>query len=185
MGNKPVKKKKCRICGDMFRPFSTTSVVCSTKCAFELTYQNREKEFKRETKRLKEKIKTKREWADDAQRAVNRFIRARDYSEPCISCGTTRRDIQYCAGHYLTRGGHPELRFSEDNIHKQCNKRCNLELSGNIAAYRINLEKKIGADRLATLEGPHDAKHYTIDDLKEIKAAYNARALELEKLQNN
>jgi hypothetical protein len=180
--NKPVKKKKCRICRTEFPPFSSTQVICGPKCAIELIYQNREKEFKRETKRLKEKIKTKAQWLREAQQSFNRYIRARDEGQACISCQQPPKKKN--AGHWLSAGAHPELRFNEDNCHLQC-EHCNSYLSGNQIRYRAHLIEKIGQERVDWLEGPHDAKHYTIDDLKEIKATYNARALELEKLQNN
>lgn len=187
MQRKPSKQKPCKVCGELFTPFQFAQSVCtnnSYECAKMYGKQQREKktkrEFNRETKRLKEKIKKKSEYADDAQKAVNRFIRARDYYDPCISCGTTRQDIQYAAGHFFTRGGHPELRFNEDNIHKQCNKRCNLELSGNIAAFRLNLIKKIGIERVEVLEGTHEPNNYDIDDLLIIKHCYTRRAKELE-----
>lgn len=187
MQRKPSKQKPCKVCGELFTPFQFAQSVCtnnSYECARVYGKQQREqkakKEFNRETKRLKEKIKTKTQYADEAQRAVNRFIRARDYNDPCISCGTTRRDIQYAAGHLLSRGAHPELRFNEDNIHRQCNKRCNLELSGNIGPYRENLIKKIGSAKMAILEGPHEPNNYDIDDLLIIKHCYTRRAKELE-----
>jgi len=103
----------------------------------------------------------------------------RDAGLPCISCGTTKPNIQYCAGHYLTRGGHPELRFHEKNVHKQCNQYCNLQLSGNISKYRINLVEKIGLSEVEKLEGKHEAKHYTIDEIQAIKVKYRNKTKEL------
>jgi len=58
------------------------------------------------------------------------------------------------------------------NIHKQCNKNCNLSLSGNIPRYRPNLIKKIGLQNVEWLEGPHEIQKLTISDAKEIKAYY-------------
>ena len=108
----------------------------------------------------------------EAQTACNAYIRERDKNEPCISCGTTKPDIQYCAGHYKTRGGHHEIRFHPFNINLQCNKHCNLHLSGNITQYRPRLIDKIGLSNVEWLEGPHKAQHLTIDDIKEIKMYY-------------
>ena len=76
------------------------------------------------------------------------------------------------AGHYRTVGAHPELRFEPDNVHKQCNRNCNKAKSGNLTEYRKNLVKKIGLKRVEYLEGPHKAKHYTIEDIKDIKKKY-------------
>lgn len=176
-----MKAKKCKSCGKEYQPFRPLQRVCSPMCAINLTRTEKKKAFNRETLKMKTRIKTRAQWEAGCQKAVNRYIRARDNNKPCISCGTERQDIQYAAGHYLTRGGHSELRYDEDNIHKQCNKHCNLELSGNIAAYRINLIKRIGLVRVEWLEGPHNARKDTIEDLKERTDKYNKMALALEK----
>lgn len=51
--------------------------------------------------------------------------------------------------------------------------------SGSILEYRIELVKRIGQDKVDWLEGKHEPKRYTIDDLKEIKAHYCAKVREL------
>jgi len=91
-------------------------------------------------------------------------------------------------GHYLSVGAHPELRFEPNNAHLQCT-RCNggagkygnFNNKGETVAknYRINLIKKIGQAKVDWLEGPHEAKNYTIDDIKEIKSLYKQKLKEL------
>ena len=66
----------------------------------------------------------------------------------------------------------PNLRFTEDNVHKQCQP-CNTHLSGNLLCYRINLIKKIGQARVDVLEGESVTKKWTIDELKEIQQKYH------------
>lgn len=105
-----------------------------------------------------------------AQQAFNKFIRIRDESEPCISC-QRHHEGQYHAGHYKTAGGFPELRFNELNCHKQCSA-CNNYLSGNITQYRINLIDKIGLNKVEWLEGPHEPKKYTCEELLAIEKKY-------------
>jgi len=39
----------------------------------------------------------------------------------------------------------------------------------------------IGADKVAWLEGWHEPKHYSIDDLKQIKAQYRAMTRKLQR----
>jgi isocitrate dehydrogenase kinase/phosphatase len=51
-------------------------------------------------------------------------------------------------------------------------------MSGNITEYRINLVKKIGVEQVEWLEGKHEAKHYSVDDLKEIKEIYKRKLKE-------
>lgn len=146
-----------------------------------------ERAAKRERKRLKDRkdgIKKPAEWAGEAQTAFNRWIRLRDYGLPCISCRNSDRSIQYAAGHYFSVGSSPELRYEPLNVHLQCNKKCNCELSGNLLHYRVNLIKKIGQDKVDWLEGNHEAKHYTIEDFKAIKAKYNKLANKLQQKIN-
>jgi len=170
---------KCKICKREYQKFSSMQKVCGVTCSIKLVKQEKEKKFKQKTNELRVKAKTKSQWLKEAEREFNRYIRARDFYDPCISCRTIKY-VQYAAGHYFTKGGHSELRFNEDNVHKQCNKHCNMMLSGNIAAYRVELEKKIGAERLRILEGKHEPKNYTIDDIKKIKEKYKKLAKELE-----
>lgn len=183
---KPPKQKVCKVCRCNFQPAPglLRARVCGQVCALSLARSARAKAEKvrqvkdrRETKAKLEKLKSKSAWAREAQAAVNQFIRLRDADLPCISCGRFHQGA-YDAGHYLSRGARPELRFDELNIHKQCVP-CNQHLSGNAVLYRINLLKKIGAEGVAYLEGPHEPKKYTIDDLKAIKADYTARVREM------
>ena len=53
--------------------------------------------------------------------------------------------------------------------------------SGNLGPYRMELIKRIGQEKVDWLEGPHEPKRYTIDDLKAIKAHYRALARELKR----
>jgi len=125
----------------------------------------------------RESLKTRSAWLKDAQTQFNRYIRLRDEKEPCISCGQSS-GAKINAGHYLSTGARPELRFEPLNCHKQCEK-CNSWLSGNAVMYRKRLIDKIGIEKVEWLEGPHDPKKYTIDELKEIKRVYTEKAKEI------
>ena len=135
-------------------------------------------------------------WMARAQTQFNKFIRARDIELPCVSCGATESEVEsqqgwkvggaWDCGHYLSVGSHPELRFEQDNAARQC-KSCNGG-SGNYSRknhqtakdYRAELIKRIGLERVEWLEGPHEPKRYTIEDLKELSKYYKA---ELKKLK--
>lgn len=82
-----------------------------------------------------------------AQIKFNAWIRKRDQDKPCISCGARPEQ----AGHFYSAGHYDALRFNEDNTNGQC-LRCNYYLSGNLNAYRINLAKRIGEERLVELD---------------------------------
>jgi len=47
----------------------------------------------------------------------------------CISCG---KKMDWCCGHYKTVGAQGVLRYDKDNTKLQCNRNCNMMLSGNI-----------------------------------------------------
>ena len=81
-----------------------------------------------------------------------KFIRLRDRELPCICCGSWNTSD---AGHYYSAGKHPELEFNEDNVNLCC-KKCNMHEHGNLIAYRKGLERKIGQERLNTLDETAD-----------------------------
>lgn len=78
----------------------------------------------------------------------------------------------------MSVGARPALRFEEWNVHKQCQP-CNNHKSGNAVLYRIGLKNKLGSKPVEWLEGPHDPKKYTIDDLKKIKQEYKDKLKQL------
>ena len=169
------KRKRCKHCRDLFSPRSSFQVVCSPNCAVsycktQASVEHRKAVERMETREAKKRTKSKAQWRKEAQAAFNAYIRERDRDQPCISCGR-HHDGQYHAGHYRTTASAPELRFYEDNCHKQCAP-CNNHLSGNIAEYRKALVTKIGIERLDSLEGPHEPMRYTIEDYQRIKDKY-------------
>ncbi len=176
------KQPICQSCKKPFkRIYTTIQKVCSPTCAIALakakTAKNARKEHTEAKRRLRDNDKSFQ--LKKTQQIFNSYIRIRDETLPCISCGR-HHSGQYHAGHYRTVGATPEHRFNPDNCHKQCSA-CNNHLSGNIVNYRISLISKIGMERLEALEGPTEARKYTLDDLKQIQADYNARIRELEK----
>lgn len=130
-----------------------------------------------EHRQARARLKSRAQYMKDAQAVFNEWIRARDAALPCISCGRHHQG-QWHAGHYRTVGTNPELRFEALNVHKQCAP-CNNHKSGDIVNYRISLVKHIGQERVAWLEGPHEAKRYTIQQLKDMKADYRAMIREM------
>ena len=108
-----------------------------------------------------------------AQAAFNKYIRLRDDKEPCISCQRHHQG-QYHAGHYKTVGAHSELRFNEDNCHKQCAP-CNNHLSGNIENYRPNLIKKIGRESFDKITDHKVSVKWTCEMYAGIEIIYKAK----------
>lgn len=183
---KPPRPKKCRVCRETYTPRKALQVVCSPSCALLHAKRQGEKERKalaqierKAIREAKEGIKPRSEHAREAQAAFNAWVRERDQALPCISCGRHHQG-KYDAGHFRSVGSNPALRFEPLNCHKQCVP-CNRHKSGNAIEYRIGLVAKIGADKVAWLEGPHAAKHYSIEELQAIKAMYRALVRDLKK----
>jgi hypothetical protein len=162
---------ECRVCSKPFEPARPLQSVCSLRCAKQVPKAARKVERER-TKARKEAAKPRSKWLQEAQQAFNAWIRSRDAGLGCISCGTHVGKAN--AGHYLSTGARPELRFNERNVHLQC-ERCNTYLHGNLIAYRINLIDRIGLAAVEILEGPHPAQKWTVDELKDIKAIYREK----------
>ena len=186
LATKQPKAKTCKnqVCRASFVPQRLGQAVCSPKCALATADVNREKARKslaqierREIKVRKEKLKSRADHLKDTQQAFNAWVRERDANLPCISCGRHHQG-KYDAGHYRTVGSNPALRFEPLNCHRQCSP-CNTQLSGNIVNYRIALVKRIGAEAVDWLEGPHEAKKYTVEELKAMTADYRAKTREL------
>jgi len=169
--------KRCKQCKQLFEPqYTSLQACCSPKCAIafsktEKGHEHVQKAVKRETRELKKKARENDRswWLKKTQEDFNKYIRHRDQGQNCISCGKPPKKAN--AGHYRTVGSCPELRFNEDNVHLQC-EHCNSYRSGAIKEYREGLLNKIGPERLAILEGPHDPKKYSIDELKRLRAHY-------------
>lgn len=184
--NKPNKQHKCKVCGSYYtKTVSSLQKVCSVECAIKLSKEQAlkkrkalDKQARLERKQRLEAIKTKSAWLKDLQKVFNEFIRLRDKDDPCISCGRFHQG-QWHAGHYKTVKAMPELRFNEDNCHKQCSV-CNNYLSGNLTDYRINLIKKIGIERVEFLERKdHQPLRLTVDEIKSLIAVYKNKIKEL------
>lgn len=178
------KTRKCRACGNPFTQYQSFVTWCSPECGAEIAAKKvakikREEAVKvrRADKVNREKLKSRGDWAREAQTAFNAWVRARDADRPCISCGRHHTG-QYHAGHYLSVGARPELRYEPLNVWKQCSP-CNTHLSGNVALYRASLYREIGPEKLDWLEGPHEPKKYTVEQLQAIKKHYAELAKEL------
>ncbi|HBZ0630939.1 TPA: NinG family protein [Klebsiella pneumoniae] len=202
-------RRKCAHCREWFHPAREGQVVCSFECASAIakkqTAKAREDAKQKEAQRQRTEDKAGRQrrkarlaelrpngyYKAQAQKAFNAYIRARDAGLPCISCGETNPpDLhggQWDCGHFKTVGAYPELRFEEKNAYRQC-KACNGG-SGRFAAknatvharYRETLIEWYGLPLVEWLEGPHEAKHYSKEDLEEIAAKYRRKTRELKK----
>lgn len=176
------KKKRCANC-KRYSPVDdmvTTPLqsFCDRDCAVRYAIANQAKGKKIKHRAQKQKLKSndKALRMKEAQKAFNAYIRKRDEKEPCISC-QRHHEGQYHAGHFKTTAARPDLRFNEDNCHKQCAP-CNNHLSGNIGQYIAHLTNKIGQERLELLALDKQVK-YTCQELKEIELYYKEKLKKL------
>jgi hypothetical protein len=188
----PKRPRKCRVCKADFQPTKPLQNVCGIECAIEASRISNERSKAKQAKAERvaeaasrkiikqklEKLKPLSYFANKAQAATNAEIRERDKEEPCISCGRFHQG-KWNAGHYISRGASPALRFHPDNIHKQCEP-CNTSLSGNLVNYRKRLIEKIGIERVEWLEGPHELPRWRKEDYQRIEAEAKAKLKEMQ-----
>ena len=170
---------RCKNCKDKFEPIRFNHKFClKDECIKAFVEEVKVKQWKETKTRMKNDLKTTQDWLKEAQTIFNKFVRLRDSGLNCISCN--KPPLKKNAGHYFSSGGHSNIRFDEDNVHLQC-EHCNTFLSGNLLNYQIEIQKKIGAQKLLELqERAHVTKKWTIDELKEIIKTYKAKVNELQ-----
>ena len=171
--------KKCAACKKEFSPFNSLQKACSPKCALQLTDKNK-KEQKKKDKQWIKANKSLQKHIAEAQTAVNRYIRARDKDKPCISCGIGYRGSfnggsKFDAGHYLSRGAHPNMRFYITQIASQC-VTCNRFKSGNHVGFRKGLISKLGVYKVEKIERAAHKPQITKEYCDRVKRVFNKRA---------
>lgn len=185
MTRKPPKPKRCQVCREKFQPARPMMKACGPVCALALVKATQEKKRQQDdrkaTRAAKERVKTRGEWAREAQAEINRYVRLRDRHKGCVSCAKGPSwDGQWHCSHFRSVGAAPELRFNLWNMHKGCSI-CNNHLSGNIQGYRPELVRRIGLERVEWLEGSHEPGRYTIDYLRRLKSVFSRRSRLIER----
>jgi len=156
------RKLKCTGCKERFDRATMISVPAGKfhnyKCAIQYankeTGNRREKEFKQETKRRKESIKSLKTLCSEAQVEVNRVRLRQDViaGYKCISCGVRPPEN---AGHRYHAGSKYSiswLRFLDRNINGQCIY-CNKHVGGgNAEAYDIGFVDRFSQSELEDLK---------------------------------
>lgn len=187
----PLRRPKARRCGlkgcrKAATQWSGLYAWCCPEHGALLVKQIREREAvakaKAEAKMHRERkqaVRPRGKVLADTQRAFNAYIRERDKHLPCISCGRPNDGLhQRHAGHFLSVGSHPALRFDPDNCHAQCSV-CNNHLSGNLHGYRPNLVARIGQERVERLESQHPPAKWSREQLEALKSHYRAQLRQL------
>ena len=170
---------RCKNCKEKFEPIRFNQKYClKDECVRAFVAEAKEKMWKQTKVKMKSDLETVQDLVKAAQIVFNKFIRLRDKDQLCISCQKPPKKQN--AGHYFSSGGHSNVRFDEDNVHLQC-EHCNTFLSGNLLNYQIEIEKRIGAEKLIELQSKaHLEKKWTKDELIEIMAFYKKKIKEIE-----
>ena len=173
-----MKKKKCKICKLEFEPLRPLQMVCGYKCANEYTKQQKQKQWNKEKKVLKEKLMTKKDYLNLAQKVFNTYIRLRDKNKNCISCDKPLVG-KFDAGHFFSVGAYPNLRFNENNVFGQC-VHCNRDKHGNIKEYDLRLQKLLSdTEYQKLLEDRNKPLKLDIEEVKELIKLYRKKIKEL------
>ena len=162
--------KKCKVCRNKFESKNIGHICCSYFCAVkysgELSEKKRKKDWQKEKKVLKEKIKTHSEWKNELQLLVNKIARIIDYGQPCIATG--KIEGKRNGGHFVAVGANDTIRFNLHNIHIQ-SEYSNTYKGGDNLKYSKGIERVYGLDYLERIKALESTKpiKLTVDDLKQ------------------
>lgn len=184
-----IKPIRCEApgCRVKFLPVKAGRIVCSIECAVALVNEQNAKKERKAAKQAEALHRAKladskklEHWLELTQRVVNHFVLVRDADKGCFTCGT-HTTAQWEAGHFLTRGARPELRFdARMNIRIQCH-RCNYHLSGNQAVFETKLRAEVGDAEVDLIKGPHPTAKYTREYLQGMRKTFAAETRRIER----
>lgn len=130
-----------------------------------------DKEKKSENRRKKEEVRQKSYYEKKLQDTINSIVRLIDIDKGCISCShgwDGKWTRQRHAGHRLSIGAFPELRYNLLDNFVQCSI-CNNFKSGNEREYDKGLIKHYGEsfyNEAASLKGKYGPLNLTKSELK-------------------
>lgn len=183
-----LREKRCSACRVPFMPLRPLQKACSPDCARAVAQRVREKAERKtaaaerkQTRAQLEALKPRAKWLAECQAIANRYARARDAKDGCISCDRPASwGGQWHGSHFRSVGAASAVRLNLWNIHKACSI-CNHHLSGNVAGYKPRLIEKIGPEKVEWLESQNQVVRYEIDYLKRYKRVMGKRLRTLEK----
>jgi hypothetical protein len=175
---------KCKVCGTEYARQRLGQKTCSVPCAISMAKSETARKEKRaailDRKETRDKLKTRADWAREAQAAVNKYVRLRDSKRGCVSCDKPASwDGQWHASHFRSVGASSATRFHLWNIHKACSI-CNNWKSGNLSEYEPRLRDKIGNDKVDWIRAQTQPVKYTVEYLDRIKRVFQKKCKRLE-----
>lgn len=109
-----------------------------------------------------------------------KWFKDNNQAPTCISCG--KENMDWCCGHFKSRGAQGNLRYDEKNTYLQCNRYCNMALSGNIAGnkttrgYAAGLFVRFGEAAQGIIdycESNTAVKKWTGEELQQMRKEFN------------
>lgn len=176
--------RDCKVCRQPFQVFRSLQKICDGhECATVMVERAQAKAARvaarvdaELTRAKKEAIKGRQQWLKEAEAAVNRYVRLRDFHLGCVSCDKPATwDGRWNASHFRSVGAASAVRFHLWNIHKAC-VQCNKWKSGNLSEYEPRLRALIGGAKVDWLRTQNHLADYGIDYLKRLKRVFNRKA---------
>jgi len=198
------KKPKCSKCKEPFMPYSSFEKYC-IPCAIKVGQSNRakveRKEIKiknteRQDKKRKFKLNDVPHQKELTKTVFNRlrvlqekkWFADRGLEPECISCGKTNMD--WACGHFKPAGSQGIIRYDPMNTYLQCNRYCNMGLSGNIEGnkntrgYKQGLRDRFGEEEgnkiIEYCETKTEVKKWSGVELKEMRKEFSKHIRGLE-----
>lgn len=190
---------RCKICRDKFEARYFLQKAClNPACLAEWSKLDREKKADEKFKvRKKEYKESDVNHQHDLTQVVFNKMRVLEEKlwfklfglEPeCISC--KKKNMDWCCGHFKTRGSQKNLAYDRVNTYLQCNRYCNKGLSGNIngnkttRGYLVGLSERFGDKKAKEIidycETNTQVKKWTGAELKLMRKGFNAEIRKLE-----
>jgi hypothetical protein len=138
--------------------------------------KEKDKEWSKEKKVMKEKLKTLGDYEKEAKKEFQKWIRLRDKDLPCQACLTPFSN-EWHGSHLFKAEIYSGVIFDERNVWKCC-KKCNVFLGGNELQFRANLERRFGKEWVDKLQADANEtrnKRFTKTELLEIKNFYKIK----------
>jgi len=190
---------RCKICRDKFEARYFLQKAClNPACLAEWSKLDREKKADEKFKVRKKKYKESdvNHQHDLTQVVFNKmrvleekiWFKLFGLDPECISC--KKKNMDWCCGHFKTRGSQKNLAYDRVNTYLQCNRYCNKGLSGNIngnkttRGYLVGLSERFGDKKAKEIidycETNTQVKKWTGAELKLMRKGFNAEIRKLE-----
>jgi len=172
---------------------------CNYEGAASYGYKNKAKgkKIKHAAQKKSFRLSDTKKQLDLTQKSFNRlrvlqekkWFADRSLEPECISC--KKKNMDWCCGHFKTVGAQGVLRYAQENTYLQCNRYCNMGLSGNISGNKTTRGYIQGLhDRFGTVEASRiieycevstQVKKWTGAELSELRKSFNEQIRELER----